>query len=310
MKGLSLLDKQRVAKLVTDIVGIDNIKLDEPMRNHTSFKVGGPADILVTPIDVDQILKILEVCREEKTPVFVMGNGTNLIVRDKGIRGVVIKTCENFNNYEVTGTTIEAYSGLLLSKVADIALEYGLSGLEFASGIPGTLGGAVYMNAGAYGGEMKDVVSKTEYLDSDNKIRILREEEHEFGYRSSRIQKEGGIVLKSEIKLKKGNKPEIKAAMDDFNKRRKEKQPLELPSAGSVFKRPKGYYAGKLVQDCGLKGYRIGGAEVSTKHCGFIVNSGNATAADIINLIKHIQDKVKSKFGVDLRTEVRIVGEE
>lgn len=194
-------------------------------------------------------------------------------------------------------------------KISMAAYENGLAGLEFASGIPGTLGGAVAMNAGAYGGEMKDVIIETEFMDRDGEIRVIRNDEHQFGYRTSLIQKLSGIVIKSSMKLKKGNKEEIKALMDDLTKRRQDKQPLEMPSAGSVFKRPEGYFAGKLIEDCGLRGYRIGGAEVSNKHCGFIVNSGNAKAKDILDLIQYIQNTVKMKFGVEMQTEVRIVGE-
>lgn len=304
------MNKESVAGLLKDIVGERNIEIDAPMRNHTSFRIGGPADILVTPQDDSQLAKTLALCRKTDVPVFVMGNGTNLLVRDKGIRGVVIKLCDNFSRYKVEDDTITASAGILLSKVADIALEHGLAGLEFASGIPGTLGGAVFMNAGAYGGEMKDVVVKTEYMDNEGEIRHICGPEHEFGYRSSIIQKKGGIILRSQIKLHKGDRLEIKARMDDLNSRRKDKQPLEMPSAGSVFKRPEGYYAGKLIQDCGLKGYRIGGAEVSSKHCGFIVNVGDADANDVIELIHFIQDRVKAEFGVELHTEIRIVGEE
>jgi UDP-N-acetylmuramate dehydrogenase len=205
---------------------------------------------------------------------------------------------------------IEAEAGLLLSKISNIALENELSGFEFASGIPGTLGGAVTMNAGAYGGEMKDVIIKTEYMDTNGNIEVIEGEKHGFGYRTSFIQKQQGIVLKSTIRLIKGNRTEIKSLIDDLTQKRTDKQPLEMPSAGSVFKRPEGHYTGKLVEDCGLRGYRIGDAEVSTKHCGFIVNTGNATADDVLNLIEHIKTQVAQRFGVNLQTEVRIVGEE
>jgi len=304
------LDKENVIKLVTDIVGPENIKTDEPMKNHTSFKVGGNADIMVLPENDIQIAKIVEVCEREGIPFFIMGNGTNIIVRDKGIRGVVIKTCGRLERYVVNDCVIEAESGILLSKLAEIALEHGLTGLEFASGIPGSLGGAVVMNAGAYDGAMKDVVIRTEYISRDGLTRILKGDEHRFGYRTSFIQEEGGIVLRSWIKLQKGNKEDIKALMDDLNERRKSKQPLEMPSAGSVFKRPPGCFTGRLIENCGLKGYRIGGAEVSTKHCGFIVNAGGATANDVISLIRYIQDRIKSEYGIELQTEVKIVGED
>ena len=253
---------------------------------------------------------VLKLCNKENIPVFVMGNGTNLLVADKGIRGIVVKLHDNINKYAVYGDSIEAYGGILMSRLSNIAFENTLSGLEFASGIPGTLGGAVAMNAGAYGGEMKDVVIETEFLDRTGELRVIREKEHEFGYRTSFIQKQSGIVVKSHLKLKKGNKADIRDLMNDLTKRRQHKQPLEMPSAGSVFKRPEGYFAGKLIEDCGLRGYRIGGAQVSTKHCGFIVNTGDAVSSDVIRLIKYIQDTVKLKFGVELQTEIRFVGEE
>ncbi|MCX7923653.1 MAG: UDP-N-acetylmuramate dehydrogenase [Clostridia bacterium] len=304
------MDKGHIAKLIENIVGQENVKIDEPMRNHTSFKVGGCADILVMPDSMENLARAYKICRDEGIPVFIMGNGSNLIVRDKGIRGVVIKIFNNLNKYTVKDDIIEAEAGILLSKVSKVALEYGLTGLEFAEGIPGTLGGAVVMNAGAYISEMVNVVEETEYLDNKGEIKVVRGEEHQFGYRTSFIQKQGGIVLKSILKLKKGNKDEVKSLMDDFSKRRKDKQPIELPSAGSVFKRPEGYFAGKLIEDCGLRGYRIGGAEVSQKHCGFIVNIGGATADDIVALINHIKTSVHSKFGLELQTEVKVVGEE
>lgn len=304
------MNKELIARAIKDIVGSDNIRTDEPMRNHTSFKVGGPADIMVIPDSVEKLASVLKICNQETIPFFVMGNGSNLVVRDKGIRGVVIKLFDNFNRFSVCDEVIEAQSGILLSRVSKIALENGLTGLEFAEGIPGTLGGAVYMNAGAYIGEMADVVVETEYMDTNGELRIIKGNQHQFGYRSSFIQKQTGIVLKSIMKLKKGNKNDIKALMDDFNKKRRDKQPLELPSAGSVFKRPTGYFAGKLIEDCGLRGYRIGGAEVSTKHCGFIVNIGNSSCQDILDLIEHIQSCVKDRFNVELSTEVKLVGEE
>lgn len=309
-KGMELLDKMELAHIIKKIVGERNVLIDEPMKNHSSFKVGGAADILVTPTSTIQLSEILKFCKKENVPIFIIGNGSNLIVSDKGIRGVVIKIFDNFNGYEVEEDTISVYAGALLSKVSNIALKNELTGLEFAAGIPGTLGGAVAMNAGAYGGEMKDVVVETEYMDLNGQVKVLRGDEREFGYRTSYILKNSCIVLKSVLHLKKGNKEEIKALMDDLNRRRKEKQPLEMPSAGSVFKRPEGYFAGKLIEDCKLKGYRIGGAQVSEKHCGFIVNTGNATASDIQNLIKHIQDTVKSTYGIELQTEVRIIGEQ
>lgn len=295
---------------IADITGEKNIKINEPMKNHTSFKVGGPADLLVKPDSFAELSGVLKLCKKENMPVFVMGNGTNLLVRDKGIRGVVVKIYDNFNKFIVKDNIIEAFGGILLSRISNIALKNRLAGLEFASGIPGTLGGAVAMNAGAYGGEMKDVVVQTEYMDRDGDIKVLRGGEHGFGYRTSFIQKEMGIVLKSTLRLKPRDMDEIKMLMEDLTNRRKDKQPLEMPSAGSVFKRPEGYFAGKLIEDSGLRGFSIGGAQVSIKHCGFIVNSGDATSSDVINLVKYVQDKVVEKFGVELQTEIRIVGEE
>lgn len=304
------MDINCIAGLLKEAIGEENVRINEPMKAHTSFKVGGNADILVTPGDIAQIKTILDLSREKNIPIFIMGNGSNLVVRDRGIRGITVKLSDNFSKCVVDGDVIEAEAGILLSRVANIALKNELAGLEFASGIPGTLGGAVFMNAGAYGGEMKDVVVSTVYLDKDGEIRSIAGETHQFGYRSSFIQKEGGTVLSSKLQLKKGIKSEIKEVMDDLNRRRKEKQPLHMPSAGSVFKRPEGFFAGKLVEDCGLRGFSIGGAQVSGMHCGFIVNTGNARASDILNLIEHIQTTVKAKFGVELKTEVRVVGEE
>lgn len=304
------MNKAYAAGLLAGPAGSGNVVTDEPMKNHTSFKVGGPADIIVTPVDVESLVKVYQTCIRNGFPVFVMGNGTNLLVRDKGIRGVVIKILDNLSRYTIEGEVIVTETGILMSGLSRIALEHGLSGLEFAEGIPGTLGGAVAMNAGAYIGEMSDIVLKTEYLDRQGRETVLDKEAHLFGKRSSFIQTDGGIALRVHLKLKKGDRPAIKGLMDDFNRQRREKQPLELPSAGSMFKRPEGYFAGKLVQDCGLAGFRIGGAEVSGKHCGFIVNVKNATADDIIKLINHIQAEVRQKYGVELQTEVKIVGEE
>ncbi|MCX8129255.1 MAG: UDP-N-acetylmuramate dehydrogenase [Clostridia bacterium] len=301
---------EKVAGLIRNIAGEENIKINEPMKLHTSFKVGGPADILVKPASAVELAKIVDVCNSFDMGFYIMGNGTNLVVRDKGVRGVVIKIFENFSGYCVKGDVIEAEAGLLLSRISNIALQHNLSGFEFASGIPGTLGGAVAMNAGAYGGEMKDVILATDYMDKNGHVHTVEGDKHEFGYRTSFIQREGGIILKSVIKLKKADKSEIEAKITDLTKKRTDKQPLDMPSAGSVFKRPEGHFTGKLIEDCGLRGYRIGDAEVSCKHCGFIVNAGDATAAEIIKLIEYIKSEVRGRFGVELQTEVRIIGEE
>jgi len=303
------LEKEKYIKLLGNIAGEENVKADEPMKKHTSFKIGGPADFLVTPCSVQSLCEVIKLCKKENLPIFIMGNGTNLLVSDKGIRGVVVKIYDNLNRYIVKDNFIEAYGGILLSKLSDIALENELTGLEFASGIPGTLGGAVAMNAGAYGGEMKDVVVETEFIDKDGNLKVIRGEEHQFGYRTSFIQKQSAVAVKSVIRLRKGERAAIKALIDDLTVRRQDKQPLEMPSAGSVFKRPEGYFAGKLIEECGLRGYSIGGAQVSEKHCGFIVNKGNATSKDVLDLIRHIQKTVKDKFGVELNTEVKIVGD-
>lgn len=304
------MNNRMIAELLAGIVGRSNVFTDEPMKDHTSFKLGGPADVLVTPRDTASLTSVCNACAQNGIPLFVMGNGTNLVVGDKGIRGVVVKFRDNMNSCRIVGENISAQAGILLSSLSRIALEHELTGLEFAEGIPGTLGGAVTMNAGAYDGEMSMVVKSTEYLARDGRTVTLDHSRHCFGKRSSYIQSDGGIVLETQLRLKNGKREEIKAKMDEFASLRREKQPLDMPSAGSIFKRPEGFFAGKLVQDCGLKGFRIGGAEVSTLHCGFIVNRGSATAADVIALIKHIQAAVLERFGVELQTEVRIVGEQ
>ena len=284
------------------------IKKNELMKNHTSFKIGGPADEFCEVSSVLEIKELMEYAKEKGIPCMVMGNGSNLLVGDKGIRGLVIKIARGFDNVEVEGGIITAQSGVLLSRLAKIALKNNLSGLEEVSGIPGTLGGAIYMNAGAYGGEMKDVVKSVTYLD-DGEIKTAKGDELEFGYRKSMFSGKDMIILSAEIELKNENPDEIKAKMDDFKERRTSKQPLTIPSAGSTFKRPEGYFAGKLIEDAGLKGYSVGGAAVSTLHSGFVVNTGDAKACDVLDLIKHIKKTVFDKFGVELYEEVKLVGE-
>lgn len=279
-----------------------NIYVDEPMSKHTTFKTGGVADFLVIPQNKKELIELLKI-DVEKT---IIGNGSNLLVKDGGIRGIVIKTT-GLKNYTVNENIIIAESGVLLSKLSNLAKENSLTGLEFACGIPGTLGGAVMMNAGAYGGEMSNIVVETEYADLEGKVCVIKE--HEFDYRKSFFTNKQYIILESKIKLQKGNKEEIENKMKELMQSRNSKQPIDKPSAGSTFKRPEGYFAGKLIEDAGLKGYKIGGAEVSNLHAGFIINSGNATSKDILDLIKYVQDKVKNEFGVDLEPEVRIIGE-
>ncbi|PYG85874.1 UDP-N-acetylmuramate dehydrogenase [Ruminiclostridium sufflavum DSM 19573] len=299
---------EHIKKLIS-ILGEGRVLIDEPMSSHTSFKIGGPADVMVVP---DSSFKIAETVRyfiSSKIPYMVMGNGTNLLVSDKGIRGAVIKIYNNMNSYTVNGEFMEAEAGMLISSAAKIALQNSFSGLEFAEGIPGTIGGAVTMNAGAYTGEMAMIVEKTEFIDANGNIITVKGAEHAFGYRTSSIQKTKGIILKTSLKLNYGDGNKIKELMEDFNFRRKDKQPLEWPSAGSVFKRPKGHFTGKLIDDCGLRGYSIGGARISDKHSGFIINTGEASCKDVLELIGFIQGAVKDKFNIWLEPELRIIGD-
>lgn len=284
------------------------IKKNELMKNHTSFKIGGPADEFCEAKSAEEIVRLIEYAREKGIDCTVIGNGTNLLVGDKGIRGLVIKIARGFDAAEVNGEEITAQSGILLSRLAAEAYANSLAGLEFASGIPGTLGGGIYMNAGAYGGELKDVIKSVTYLENGN-ITEKTADELDFGYRSSSFTGTDAVILSAVLKLKKGSKDDIKEKTDDFRQRRTSKQPLNMPSAGSTFKRPEGYFAGKLIEDCGLKGYKIGGAQVSEKHSGFVINAGGATAADVLALIEHIQKTVKDKFGVEMKTEVKMLGD-
>lgn len=287
----------------------DKILCGEPMKEHTTFRIGGPADYFVIPTEVEEIQKVVQLCQECQVPYYIVGNGSNLLVADKGFRGVVIQIYKGMNQLTIEGNQIIAQAGCSLSQIAAEAWKAELTGFEFAAGIPGTLGGAVRMNAGAYGGEMKDVLESVEILTSDGKIQWLTNEEMKFGYRSSVVEEKDGIVLRAVIRLTKGNYSEIKAVMDDLRERRVSKQPLEYPSAGSTFKRPEGYFAGKLIQDAGLKGFCVGGACVSEKHSGFVINTGNATAADVIELMNRVNEIVTDKFGVSLEPEVRCMGE-
>ena len=287
----------------------NDIKIDEKLSSYVNFKVGGPADILLIPKSKEQVIKSVEVCKENKIPFYLIGNGSNILVRDGGFRGVVISLKE-VNTIIVDGDKIEAECGAMLKAVSDKAMENSLTGFEFACGIPGTIGGAVFMNAGAYDGEISHVIESADVINEDGKVVTLTKDELDFGYRSSLVMKKGYVVLSATFALKKGTVKTIKELIDDLTNKRESKQPLEYPSAGSTFKRPTGYFAGKLIQDAGLKGYSIGGAAVSEKHSGFVINKGNATAKDITDLIKYIQDEVKRQFGVDLHPEVRIIGEE
>ncbi|HBM81899.1 MAG: UDP-N-acetylmuramate dehydrogenase [Clostridiales bacterium] len=304
------MKKSDVIKRIISVVGEDNVKINEPMSRHTSFKVGGPADIFVTPGSDLEIRDVLKIFRDNGFPVYVMGNGTNLIVRDKGIRGAVLKIYDRFNAISIHGDTLSADAGALLSCVSKQALEAGLKGIEFACGIPGTVGGAIAMNAGAYNGEIKDVVYSVDAIDNDFNIITISGPKLEFGYRISTISKYGYTALRARFKLGHGNYEDIKDRMETLTRRRKEKQPLNLPSAGSTFKRPEGHFAAKLIEDSNLKGVSVGGAEVSKMHSGFIVNNGNASASDILELINIVIDEVYKKFNVRLEPEVKIIGEE
>ena len=279
------------------------------MSEHINFRVGGPVDILLTPNTKEQIVETIKICKENKIPFYVLGNGSNVLVKDSGIRGVVIKLSE-FNNIVRDGNIIKAESGALLKDVSAEALKASLTGFEFACGIPGSVGGAVFMNAGAYDGEISFVIKEAEVMDEEGNIITLSKEELKLGYRTSIIMKKNYIIISATFCFESGEKDKIEGRVSELTNKREEKQPLEFPSAGSTFKRPEGHFAGKLIQDAGLKGFTLGGAAVSGKHCGFIINKGNATAKDILDLIEYVQKEVKKQFGVDLYPEVRIIGED
>ena len=291
---------------------IKNVLIDEPMSKHTSFYTGGNADIFVKLEKEDELNYVLQYAKNNEIPITIIGNGTNLLVKDGGIRGIVIRL--DFKNIEIikkdNKTIIKAGSGVTLAKLATIAKENSATGLEFAIGIPGTLGGAIKMNAGAYGSEIQNVIKSTKYIDLDGNIKTIENEEHQFEYRNSIFSRVNGIILESVLELPQGNIEEISAQMKENMKSRIEKQPVDKPSAGSTFKRGNGFITAQLIDECGLKGYKIGGAEVSTKHAGFVVNTGNATSKDILNLIEYIQEKVYEKFNIKIEPEVQIIGED
>ncbi|MCQ2491901.1 MAG: UDP-N-acetylmuramate dehydrogenase [Lachnospiraceae bacterium] len=291
------------------IVKPEAILTDEMMKDHTTFRVGGPADVFVIPETVEEVKEIIKTAKEEGIPYYVVGNGSNLLVGDQGFHGMIIQIYKNMNEITYKDGEITAQAGALLSTIAKIAQNNERTGFEFASGIPGTLGGAVTMNAGAYGGEMKHVLKNATVLTKEGEILTLPVEDLELGYRKSVIIDKEYVVLEAVITLPKGNAEEIAEKMNEYATARKTKQPLEYPSAGSTFKRPTGYFAGKLIQDAGLRGYSVGGAQVSEKHCGFVINKGGATAADIVALMKDVNDKVVAEFGVPLEPEVKMIGE-
>lgn len=309
MNKQELLNKHNTDSLI-------KILFDEPMKNHTTLKIGGPADVMIMPSTEEELIQTIKHIREynltQDPPqnLLIMGNGSNMLIRDGGIRGIVVKINDNLSNIRVKGDKIYCQAGALLSTISKIALKNSLKNFEFASGIPGTIGGAITMNAGAYGGEMKDVISMVRVLDTNGNIKEYTNKEMNFRYRNSRIWEEKLIVLGAELQLETGVDSEIEAKMKEFTFNRTSKQPLEFPSAGSTFKRPEGYFAGKLIDDAGLRGLRYGGAQVSEKHCGFIVNIDQAKCSDVLHLISVIQKVVEDKFGVMLEMEIKPLGED
>ncbi|MCQ4772623.1 UDP-N-acetylmuramate dehydrogenase [Lacrimispora saccharolytica] len=301
--------KQKFYEKLSKIVRKEQILEEEPMKKHTTFRIGGPAEYLILPQTTEEIADVIKLCRQEEIPWYIVGNGSNLLVADEGVRGVVIQLLRNFNQIQVEGCQIRMQAGAQNAAVAKRALDASLTGFEFAAGIPGTIGGAVVMNAGAYGGEMKDILKEVTVLDPNGMIRTIPAEELELGYRTSIIARKGYVVLEAVIVLKTGDPKEIKAAMDELKEKRVTKQPLEYPSAGSTFKRPEGYFAGKLIMDAGLRGFSVGGAQISEKHCGFVINKGNATAKDVTELMDETKKIVMEKFGVALEPEVKRLGQ-
>lgn len=298
-----------IRKMFCDLLGEDRVFTEEAMSQHTTFKIGGPADYFLMPDKGEDVGRVIKICKEKEIPYFILGNGSNLLVGDGGYRGAVIQIYRNMSSVTVEGNEITAQAGALLSAVAAAAKNASLTGFEFAGGIPGTIGGAVVMNAGAYGGEMKDVLTEVTVMNAEGDIFTLPTEELELGYRTSIIKTAGYIVLEAKIRLKEGDSEVIRETMKDLTIRRTTKQPLEYPSAGSTFKRPEGYFAGKLIMDSGLAGYQVGGAQVSEKHCGFVINAGGATARDVRTLMDNVRDIVYKKYGVTLEPEVKFLGE-
>lgn len=293
---------------LSGIVGKDNVRMDEPMGAHTTFQIGGPADMYVTPQSAEEVAAVIRACSEASMPLAVVGNGSDLLVADAGLRCVVMQILDNMASVRVEGSRIIAQAGATNAQVARVALEAGLAGFEFASGIPGTIGGAAIMNAGAYGGEFKDVCVELACVTPAGEFVRVSREEADWSYRHSMMGDAGFIVVEAVLELEPDDAAAIKGRMDDLKARREEKQPLEMPSAGSTFKRPEGYFAGKLIQDAGLRGYRVGGAQVSEKHTGFVVNAGDATAAEVRQLIADVQERVFEQFGVRLEPEVKMWG--
>lgn len=299
---------EAVIQALKTFVPEEDVRLQEPMAGHTTFRIGGPADCFVQIASKEQLIQIQKYLMQVEVPFFILGNGSNLLVSDKGYHGIILQIGPKMNKIEVEGDVITAQAGASMSQVARAALEHGLTGLEFASGIPGTIGGGVVMNAGAYDGELSGVVTQVNVVNSAGECMELENDTMEFGYRTSTIKNNPFTVTEVILKLEKGDREQIRAKMEDLAVRRREKQPLEYPSAGSTFKRPKGYFAGKLIMDAGLRGFRIGGARVSEKHCGFVVNIGNATAEDVRDVINEVQERVKERFNVELQPEILFLG--
>lgn len=297
-----------VVKALEKFLPAENISIKEPMKKHTTFRIGGEADLFLRMENPHQLKEVQNYLQKLGMPYYILGNGSNLLVSDEGYRGVILEIADKMNTIRVEGNSIIAQAGALMSKIAHVAYEHGLTGFEFAAGIPGTIGGGVVMNAGAYGGELKNVVTTVEVLDQNGEILSLDNQTMEFGYRTSILKKHPFIVTEVRMELQEGCKDEIKATMDDLAAKRREKQPLEYPSAGSTFKRPEGHFAGKLIMDAGLRGYQVGGAQVSEKHCGFVINKGEATAADVKQLVADVQQEVKKQFDVELEPEVIFLG--
>jgi len=297
-----------VVKALEKFLPAENISIKEPMKKHTTFRIGGEADLFLRMENPHQLKEVQNYLQKLGMPYYILGNGSNLLVSDEGYRGVILEIADKMNTIRVEGNSIIAQAGALMSKIAHVAYEHGLTGFEFAAGIPGTIGGGVVMNAGAYGGELKNVVTTVEVLDQNGDFLSLDNQTMEFGYRTSILKKHPFIVTEVRMELQEGCKDEIKATMDDLAAKRREKQPLEYPSAGSTFKRPEGHFAGKLIMDAGLRGYQVGGAQVSEKHCGFVINKEEATAADVKQLIADVQQEVKKQFDVELEPEVIFLG--
>ena len=300
---------QKIIELLRNAAGASCVMEQESMKKHTTFRIGGPADIFVSPDTVEKAAEVVRICKEQEVPYYILGNGSNLLVSDQGYRGVVVQIYKNLSAIEVEGDAVCAQAGAMLAAIAKRALAASLTGLEFASGIPGTLGGACVMNAGAYGGEMKDVLAEVTVLDENGNVRVIPAEKLELGYRTSALSKNGWTALCAKLQLAHGDYKTIEERMEELKEKRTTKQPLDMPSAGSTFKRPEGYFAGKLIMDAGLRGFSVGGAQVSEEHCGFVGNTGAATAAEVRGVIAEVIRRVKEYSGVTLEPEVKMLGE-